>query len=198
MVEFLSKILNREQKKFKSPLFFIAVLPDRKLSDEVTNIKKYFADRYDSHHALRSPPHITLHMPFRWREDRESSLFKVLANFASKQRKFNIDLEDFGSFPPRVIFIKVKNAESLSNLKSGMTIVAKLELKLLNADYKDQPFHPHMTVAFRDLKRPAFKEAWKEFSQKKIYHRFKVERLTLLRHNGKFWEIHREFDFQLD
>jgi 2'-5' RNA ligase len=61
-----------------------------------------------------------------------------------------------------------------------------------NADYKDQPFHPHLTLAFRDLKKPAYAQAWDEFRAKTYNAEFIVEHIVLLKHTGKFWkELHR-------
>ena len=43
------------------------------------NIKQEFANRFNSKAALRSPPHITLHMPFKWKEEKEVKLIDVLS-----------------------------------------------------------------------------------------------------------------------
>ena len=63
------------------------------------------------------------------------------------------------------------------------------ELKLDNANYKDRPFHPHITIAFRDLKKPMFYEAWEYFGGLKFNGRFSVEEVNLLKHEGGKWNV---------
>jgi 2'-5' RNA ligase len=69
----------------------------------------------------------------------------------------------------------------------------KVYLNLFNAQYKDQPFHPHLTLAFRDLKKPAFYKAWQEFKEKKCEATFSVTEIVLLKHNGKIWNVYNNF-----
>jgi len=46
--------------------YFIAIIPAEPWYSEALQLKKEVRDVYESKGALRSPPHITLHMPFRW------------------------------------------------------------------------------------------------------------------------------------
>jgi len=183
------------QGKSVNSLFFIALLPDPLFQSEVVKIKEYIREKYGSDHALRSPAHITLHMPFKWREDRIEKLNSVLKDFAVGRPKFNVDLKNFNAFPPRVIFIKVEENQNLDNLHSDLCKTARERLKLQNAQYKQRGFHPHMTVAFRDLKKAAFKRAWDEFESKELEYSFEARLMTLLKHNGKIWEVFKEFRF---
>ena len=52
-----------------------------------------------------------------------------------------------------------------------------------------RPFKPHMTVAFRDLRKPHFQLAWNEFNNRKFKETMLVDSLALLKHNGKVWKI---------
>ncbi len=185
-----------KKKKPLAPQYFIAVVPGLPLNEKVTEIKQYMARHYDSNHALRSPPHVTLHMPFRWREDRESRLLKALDAFSYGKKPFNLTLENFGAFPPRVIYIHVMPSDELEQLHKSLVRMARETLKLDNAAYKDRGFNPHMTVAFRDLRKSEFASAWKEFAGKKFNGDFEVNAITLLKHNGKLWEIYKEFGFR--
>ena len=105
-------------KKNKTPvsLYFIAIIPDAFFCEEVVSIKKYIRDTYGSGHALRSPAHITLHMPFKWRDDRLGTLNRTLKDFSAGRQRFSVELEDFGSFSKRVIFIAVNENDYLREL----------------------------------------------------------------------------------
>ncbi|NJM47154.1 MAG: hypothetical protein HC860_14125 [Alkalinema sp. RU_4_3] len=40
--------------------YFIALLPPQEMQDYANQVRQYFSDRYNSHKAFSSPPHITL------------------------------------------------------------------------------------------------------------------------------------------
>lgn len=159
-------------------------------------LKSYFKEKYNSKASLNSPPHITLHMPFEWKEKKESILIERLASFAQQQNSFEISLLNFGSFEPRVIFIDVVKSEALEKIQKELQGFCKKELNLFNANYKDHAYHPHLTLAFRDLGKPEFVNAWEEFSEKKFNATFSVNSIVLLKHDGKQWQIFSEFNFK--
>jgi 2'-5' RNA ligase len=178
-------------KKLKQ--YFIAVIPPSPVFDEALKLKHHFKERYNSKASLNSPPHITLHMPFRWKADKEEELIEKFKKFNPGVKPFKLQLSNFNSFPPRVIFIDVIVNVALKKLQKEITRFCKRSLDLFNADYKEQPFHPHITLAFRDLKKSMYAEAWREFQERKFCKEFIVDRYLLLKHNGKVWENFREF-----
>ena len=183
----------RSEEKLKQ--YFIALIPPPPVSDDALRLKNYFRDQYNSKASLNSPPHITLHMPFKWKEEKECELIDAFGKFSLGRPSFKIELHNFSAFAPRVIFIDVVSNDALSLLNKELHRFCKRELNLFNASYKDQPFHPHLTLAFRDLKKPMFEKAWAEFQERKFSARFDVESIVLLKHNGKIWEVCREFLF---
>jgi 2'-5' RNA ligase len=64
------------------------------------------------------------------------------------------------------------------------------KLSIHNANYREKPFHPHITIAFRDLKKAIFNEAWDYYSNRLFQEEFTAESVTLLKHNGQFWTQH--------
>jgi 2'-5' RNA ligase len=173
--------------------YFIAVVPPSPIYDQALAFKHHFKDQFNSKASLNSPPHITLHMPFKWKEEKEDELLSRFKNFSTSVKPFALQLLNFNAFPPRVIFIDVAESEQLISLQKDVQRFCKKELNLFNADYKDQPFHPHITLAFRDLKKNVFAEAWLEFKNKKFEAEFIVDRFVLLKHNGRIWEVFKEF-----
>lgn len=178
--------------------YFIAIVPPTPVYEEADELKHYFNDRYQSKGALKSPPHITLHMPFLWKEKNEAKLMDKLKQFSIDHRTFPIELKNFDAFPPRVIFIHVVPGEFLNELQTALTKFCKTELQLFHAKYKDQPFHPHLTIAFRDLKKDQFKTAWKEFESKPFERAFLCESIALLKHDGKRWNAIKQFSLSND
>ena len=89
----------------------------------------------------------------------------------------------------------MEECSALEELQKQIAKTAREKLKLDNSGYKNRGYHPHMTVAFRDLKPSAFRQAWEEFEGRELSHHFEVRSIVLLKHNGKDWEIFREFRF---
>ena len=87
--------------------YFLAIIPPDPIQSEAQKIKVQFRDDFNSKGALRSPAHITLHMPFQWKEKKEDKLFSLLVQ-ATNEEKFHLSFDGFGAFPPRTIFIRIK------------------------------------------------------------------------------------------
>lgn len=184
-------------KEDGSALYFIALTPPPEISEEVVRLKNYFAQRFNSRHSLKSPPHITLYMPFRWAVKKEQSLVDFLSAFSEKQQPFHIRLNGFGSFPRRVIYIDVAYSEELAGLYSRLSSGIRKNLNIIKDSYKNEGFTAHMTLAHRDLRPSGYNEAWPEFRDKVFDYTFAADRISLLKHNGRHWDILREFPFQL-
>ena len=188
-----SKALKKDKDERQ---YFIAIVPPSPIYEEALQQKEYFKEKYNSKASLNSPPHITLHMPFKWAEKKEDDLIDELQQFANSYAAFRINLNGFSSFPPRVIFINVESTLELENLQRDLHRYVKRKLNLFNANYKELPFHPHLTLAFRDLKKPNYQKAWEEFVDKNYQASFFVNKITLLKHSGTVWEIFRDFSLK--
>ena len=175
--------------------YFIGIVPPAPIFEQALELKHYFQDHYQSKGSLNSPPHVTLHMPFEWKAEKEEELVNALHHFSVGQPTIKVVLKDFDCFARRVIFINVIPSKDLSALQRSIRLFCKKELGLFNADYKDLPFHPHITVAFRDLKKSMFTQAWEEFKNKRFDGEFLADRVTLLKHVERKWVAEKEFSF---
>jgi 2'-5' RNA ligase len=170
-------------------LYFFALVPPEDIQASVTKIKYDFKRRYHAAHALKSPPHITMIPPFRFHKDGEQLLIKSLDSFTKGESRFQQKLQDFGYFPPRVIFIKVHQSAFLSNLYHRIKEHMEKSIHISSLARGLDRFSPHMTVAFRDLTKRNFFLAKSVYDIKKISLEFEVNGIALLRHNGVHWEI---------
>ncbi len=173
-------------------LFFVALLPPREVQERVTAIKRSIAERHGCRAALKSPPHITLQPPFCWSTEALSQLEQSLQDFACDRTPIPIQLIDFGAFAPRVIYIDVLKTPELMNLQSELQADLYDQLEI-GQPAKTRPFSPHITVAYRDLKPKMFKSLWPELRSQPFKAAFPVNRLTLLKHDGRQWQSSVEF-----
>ncbi|HEV7350363.1 2'-5' RNA ligase family protein [Telluribacter sp.] len=172
-------------------LFFVALLPDERIQQEVTEFKQIAAEQFSSRHALKSPPHITIIPPFKLSNEEATTLPETMSVAASRLAPFPVQLQGFDHFGRsaarnRVIFVDVVIDEALRRCQR---VTAEVFYQQLNVQPDDRPFHAHMTVAFKDLQRQVFRDAWAYFSQLPYEREFTVNALTLLKHNGQRWEV---------
>jgi 2'-5' RNA ligase len=176
--------------------YFIAIVPKEPLILEIHELKTSISENYKTKGALRSPGHITLHMPFSWEEEKEEKLVGCLTNFEFKT-EFQISLCGFSSFEPRVVFIDVTPEEKLIDLQKQLVQHVKLNLQLFNQSDNMRGFHPHITIAFRDLKKPMYYKLWEDLKSKPFEKQFTCQSICLLKHMGNHWEVYKEFPFSI-
>lgn len=165
------------------------------VADAVKTLQHRAHTAYHSRAALRSPPHITLQAPFRLPLDQVASLKQVLAEFASSYPPFSVELGGFGCFPPRVVFVRVIENQMLSAIQHDLTQTLTENQIVGSSEQTLRAFHPHITIAFRDLIQRHFRSLWGEVEQKSFADRFTAEGITLLRHNGKIWTAEADISF---
>jgi len=175
-------------------LYFIAIIPYSELRERVRGIKERMRSEYGAGHALKSPAHITLQMPFKRNPEDEAEISEALRKFALPEKTFTIDLDGYGSFAPRVIFIKITRPEPVASLHKRLNQVLMTELHFTPGEVMKE-VQPHVTVATRDLTREAFSEAWPVFKNENFNASFDVHSIFLLKHNGRNWDILEEFPF---
>lgn len=176
--------------------YFIAIVLPEPLLSKIEAIKQDLFQQHGLKGALRCPSHITLHRPFVWKGEKENLLIEKLKTFKFKD-KFEVELQHFAFFEPRVIYVDVLPNETLNQLHKHLSSFSKKELKLFNESDDLRGFHPHVTVAFRDLKKPKFYELQADFIQKKLEARFNYVDFSLLKLEGK-WEVLHSFSPQND
>ena len=177
-------------------LYFIALIPGSQLREEIREIKEAMKDEYGASHALKSPAHITLQMPFKRSPDAGAGISSALREFAAGERPFRVDLDGFGAFPPRVIYIQITNPQPIAELHGRLKKLL-IETPGFTREEIMQHVQPHITVATRDLTKAAFNEAWPEMKDREFTGRFTVNSIFLLRHNGRHWDIMSEYPFDV-
>lgn len=175
-------------------MYYIAVLPPARIRKEIKDLKTEILTRFGSRYALRSPAHITLQMPFHFKEQDESGIIEALEDFAKEQPQFICEIDGFGYFERKTIFAEVIPNEELKNLRRSLQLLLEKSFGF-NPGQLPQRFHPHITIANRDLKEENFDPCWTTFSERPYRRSFTVNQLTLLKHRGDHWDIYRKFPF---
>src|SRR5689334_16324856 len=97
-------------------LKLIAILIPDPLAAHVKAEQKYIADHFGPKHALRTPPHITLIPPLEVSDEEIKKIISIGKEISTQMQSFTLELNGFGAFNPRVVFIKVIENKILNNL----------------------------------------------------------------------------------
>jgi len=174
-------------------LYFFALLPPFNIVAEVDEIKREFAEKYESVKALKSPAHITVISPFFANEEFEIAIEKQIEGFIKTSEPFGISLNGFGEFNKKVIFVEVDQNEQLQNFyKKFSAFFTSLGFEVASMN---KFFHPHITVAFRDLTNENFEKAWLKFKKREFKDAFSASSIHLLKHKDDMWHVVKEFRF---
>lgn len=166
--------------------YFIAIVLPEPFQSQVREFNEQLFKQFNLKGALRSPAHITLHRPFEWKVEKEHELVTKLKEFKFDST-FKVELQNFNCFKPRVVYVDVMRNELMYELHKQLKYYAQANLKLYNEVEDMRGFHPHVTIAFRDLKKNRFDEVWTEFKNKTYKAEFDYAGFSLLRLEEK-WE----------
>ncbi len=168
-------------------MYFIAVLAPESINEQVLQWKYFMRDRFSCVVALKSPAHITLISPFWMDSSLQPQLEASLDSFSSQRKKFPVTVKNFDCFKPRVIFVHVEQSKTLERLKEDLenNLLAN---SLFPIKKEARAFHPHITLANRDLHKKDFLLAWEHFKNKKYEDSFPVKGISLMKHTGAKWD----------
>ncbi|HEY0678225.1 MAG TPA: 2'-5' RNA ligase family protein [Chitinophagaceae bacterium] len=174
--------------KSVAKMYFIGIAAQADVNEQVLQWKHYMRDHYGCTVALRSPAHITLIPPFWMEEVLENELIKDVGIFASRRSSLEISLQNFDAFKPKVIFVAIQENEDLTSLKLSLEDFL-VSLNKYPVKKETRPFHPHLTIANRDLRKKDFGTAFEHFSKINYQAGFLTDKLDLFMHNGSIWTI---------
>ncbi|WKK78842.1 2'-5' RNA ligase family protein [Marivirga arenosa] len=175
-------------------LYFIGICPPHPLEQDIHRIKEEFYQKYGIKGAFRSKAHITLQMPFHLADKKVTPLIKELEETLHFQKNFLVEIRNFNVFEPRVIYIDVMRNKKLEALQQMIEKFMK-QYQVFNGTHKNRGFNPHITIAFRDLKKPTFYKIWNEVKDRKFQESFEVDSITVFKHNGNDWDNYKELKF---
>lgn len=169
-------------------LYFVAVVLPEDLNKKIQVFKMFMQEKWGCAVGLKSPAHITLIPPFWMNEILEETFLHGLDALCKKEPSFTITTTNFSAFKPRTIFIEPVLNAGLKKLKQTVDEFGNAHPQY-GARPDTRPFHPHITIATRDLHKQAFAEAWAYFETKKFDAACNATGLSVLRHNTRFWDV---------
>ncbi len=169
-------------------MYYVAILCPGNVEDKVYHFKRWVKEQFGCTVALKSPAHITLIAPFWLEETREEELLQALQSFASDKDELKIEISGFSHFSNRVIFVQVNENPELEELQNQtQNHFYQSFREVIKKDVP--PFHPHITIANRDLKPGDFEKAWLHFSNREYKETFSTKTVSLLKLSMGKWVV---------
>lgn len=167
-------------------LYLIAIVAPFSIDRKVREWKQLMLENFGCKVAQNSPAHITLIPPFKMPELQENRLLNDIRFFADREQDFLIHLQNFAAFPPKVIYVNVAHNQFLERIKTTLEEFLTVSYPIKK---ESRTFHPHVTIANRDLKKQDFSAAWRLFRNEVYKASFPASAISILRHNGSIWKI---------
>ncbi len=169
-------------------MYFLAVLCPASIDEKVQAHKLWMRDRFGCTVALKSAAHITLIPPFWMGHTLEQKLIHTLTHLQITIPFFAIQLHGFSHFSNRVIFIAVNENTQLKSLRKA---VEDHFIQPFHGIIKpdDRLFHPHVTIANRDIKPGDFIKAWDHFKRLSFDEDVEATTVSLLKLSNDKWAV---------
>jgi 2'-5' RNA ligase len=177
--------------------WFIALMVPKSLSEGIQNIIKDLTDRYKTR-VSTAGPHITLVPPFEATGAELAGVCSSLRSWAEMQVPTRVELDGFGAFGKRVLFVDVEHAPGLMGLQNSLETQVRQENDFLPAPRK--PFIPHVSVASKRVRKDTFEIMWiDELKDKEFTGSWLATNVTLLKFkDGVQWVEDQHFELAGD
>lgn len=172
----------------------MALVPPPEILEKAHEVKLLIREQFGIKYALKSPPHVTLKMPFNYNEAKQELLEIKLRDFLQVQKPFRIKIEGVGTFGNRVIYLGIEQSPELLLLQSNLKSFCKKELNLID-ELSDRNYHPHLTVAFKDLKASHFLEVLSLVKNHSFVAEYEATDLGILKRKEGIWNLERKVPF---
>lgn len=168
--------------------YFIGLLPPPAVETSLSQLKEDLKANFQVKYALLSPSHLTLKMPFRYKEAKEQELVTRFTSLLVNQESFSLQLKGIGHFGRRNIHHQLVPSSSLFELQKELRGFCKRYLHLVE-ELSDRNFQPHLTLAYKDLKDSHFEDVLAFAKKHTVNADFLVDRAYLLKNVEGRWKV---------
>ncbi len=179
----------------KRNLKLIAIIPPEPVYTSIREKQEEIELNWGPKHALRTPPHLTIIPPLLLTANEVGWLYGIAYAIAGMQKPFNLQLKDYSSFKPRVIYIAPVINEALTELQEIWHEALLTKMPHVLEKYPNKPYEPHLTLAHKDVTHQQFDNLWKHFGAQTYEATFEVNRFCILNHTEEGWTKEKEYLF---
>lgn len=132
-------------------------------------------------------------MPFVYNEAKEGKLLEKLTGFLANYQSMKLEVRDVNTFGERVIFLRVKAGQDFYDFQHDLKNFCKTELNLVD-ELSDRNYHPHMTIAFKDIKKGRFQDIVEFSAGEGLVQILEERQIVLLKKIEGKWILHKKIE----
>lgn len=168
-----------------SELYYIALVPDQKLSQLCLEYKLMAKEIFQSQATLRSVAHITLVAPFKADDFTIEQIKISLSDLVNQCTELTLRLNGWNHFEQRTIYLSCESTQQLSQLYDE----CKNKISQLVQLRTEEQFIPHISIINRDLAKEDFSNAWDYFLRQNYPAQTTCSQLVIFKHSPQNWQI---------
>lgn len=173
-----------------SELYYIALVPDQKLSQLCLEYKLMAKESFQTQATLRSIAHITLVAPFKADDLIIEQIRLSLARIINQYTELNLILSGWNHFEERTIYLGCKTTDKLTKLYTECQNTVNQLIKR----HQEKRFVPHISIINRDLAQENFADAWGYFSTQEYPTQTTCSQLVIFKHSPQNWQIDQSWN----
>lgn len=157
-----------------------AILLDGESYNFARQIELELCDKFGLCWGLRQSPHITIKAPFD--TNKLEPFVDYLESLAKEIGPFDVELDGFNYFKPKVIFLDVKENPSLKELHFRILKDLKEIFEIEPNPLEGENIKFHSSLALEDVTENKFEKAKEYLTKYKPHFKFKVKTLGIFYH----------------
>jgi 2'-5' RNA ligase len=162
--------------------YILVANPDKEVSERIMIEKTIFDISYDQDIAAKTTPHIPI-ASFLAKEVMELTLNRWIQNVCNLHHAFDVTLNNYSSFPPHTIYLRVLDPVPLKKLANQLKIIDAF-IQTNDLPNACMAGTPHIAVASK-LPEHVYDKAVRDYAQRCFCESFRVEKIVLLKRS---WE----------
>ena len=186
---------NRGGANLPQQTHFIGVLLPEDITLTLEDCRRYMREAYGCKSGHATPIHVTLVPPFQLPDEysTEDLARAIEDDVLPKGLGFTGHIDNFDAFGDRTLFANVVKDEKWTALRDA--VYSAVVMAAPGCTKKDsRPFHPHISVANRDIPAGVMTDALQVMNELNLAEDFPVDNITIFeRQNGK-WVSAVEFE----
>lgn len=167
-------------------LYFIALVPDAKVQQEIFAFKMELFEKYGCKTALKSPAHITLVSPFALTFDQAQEIVSHFEGYIPVVHAFELKITGFNTFGNRTFYAQPASHPSLFALHTSITAHFEGYIRKKKEHYD---YRPHITIGNRDIQAADLDEILQDYKTKNYQAIAKFKDISLFRYDSAKWQI---------
>lgn len=178
-----------KQTNIPQQTHFIGVLLPEDITLTLEDCRRYMNEVYGCKSGHGTPIHVTLVPPFRLQEEYSTAdlISAIEKEVLPKGLDFTAHIDNFDAFGDRTLFANVIAGDAWTKLRDK-TVQAIINTCPGCTKKDKKPFHPHATVANRDIPTGIMTKALQVMNELNLAEDFPVDNITIFERKGNRWE----------